>query len=102
MSDLRPIVNAIATGDPDQTRTAIAHLGPVLRGVYDQGERAWRAGAPADFLAATIYASRRYYLRIHAHAVGAADSDLHTHKGTVLRFKGSWQHRPVGWSVDGH
>jgi hypothetical protein len=76
-------VHALASGNAQQTRTAIAGLGPVLRGVYEQGEAAWHAGAPADFLAATVYTSRRYYLRVHAHAPGANDSELHTHKGAV-------------------
>jgi hypothetical protein len=80
---LRPIVHALATAEPGQVRTAVAGLWPVLRGVYDQGESVWQAGAPADFLAATLYAGRRFYLRLHAHAPGATDSDLHTHKGTV-------------------
>jgi len=83
MSDLRPVVEAIATGDPGRTRTAFAGLAGVLRAVYDQGEHAWSAGAPADFLAASLYVSDRYHLRLHAHAVGATDSDLHTHKGAV-------------------
>jgi hypothetical protein len=82
-SDVLGIVRALASGEAQQTRTAIAGLGPVLRGVYDQGEAAWHTGAPADFLAATVYASRRYHLRVHAHAPGADDSELHTHKGTV-------------------
>jgi hypothetical protein len=77
------IVRAFAAGDPDRTRQVVAELGPVLRRVYDLGEVAWQAGAAADFLAATLYASPRFYLRLHAHAVGARDSDLHTHKGTV-------------------
>jgi hypothetical protein len=77
------IVAALASGDPQRIRRAVTGLGPVLRAVYDQGDPAWQAGAPADFLAATLYASPRYYLRLHAHAPGATDSDLHTHKGTV-------------------
>jgi hypothetical protein len=77
------MVEAIATGDPVLTRTAVTRLGQAIRAVYDRGETVWSAGAPADFLAATLYASPRYYLRLHAHAVGATDSDLHTHKGTV-------------------
>jgi hypothetical protein len=77
------MVLALASGDAQQARTAVAGLGPALRGIYDQGEAAWQAGAPADFLAATLYASRRYHLRVHAHAPGADDSELHTHKGTV-------------------
>ncbi|WP_432838921.1 hypothetical protein [Dactylosporangium sp. CA-092794] len=80
---LEAIVLGLAAGHPDTTRQAVAQLGPVLRGVYDQGDTAWQAGAAADFLAATLYASPRFYLRLHAHAVGARDSDLHTHKGTV-------------------
>jgi hypothetical protein len=77
------MVQALASGDAQQACTAVAGLGPALRGIYDQGEAAWHAGAPADFLAATLYASRRYHLRVHAHAPGADDSELHTHKGTV-------------------
>lgn len=82
-SELAAIVDAVASGAPDRTRQAMADLAPVLRHVYDLGETAWQAGAAADFLAATLYASPRFYLRLHAHAVGARDSDLHTHKGTV-------------------
>lgn len=82
-SEVPPVVRAIAGGDPDQIRTAVAGIEPMLRAVYDLGEDAWQAGAAADFLAATLYTSPRFYLRLHAHAVGARDSDLHTHKGTV-------------------
>jgi hypothetical protein len=80
---LAAVVAALATGHPDRIREAVAEFGPVLRGVYDLGETAWQAGAAADFLATTLYASPRYFLRLHAHAVGARDSDLHTHKGIV-------------------
>jgi hypothetical protein len=81
--DLRAVVDALRTGDRERIQAAIVGLGPVLRDLYDQGETMWQAGAPADFLAATLLASSRYHLRLHAHAVGATDSDLHTHKGAV-------------------
>lgn len=81
--EVLPIVHALAGGDPGQIRDAMAGIDPILRAVYDLGEDVWQAGAAADFLAATLYASPRYFLRLHAHAVGARDNDLHTHKGTV-------------------
>jgi hypothetical protein len=80
---LLPLIGTLVTGDPHTIRQALAGLAPILREVYDRDEAAWQAGAPADFLAATLYASPRYYLRLHAHAPGAVDGDLHTHKGTV-------------------
>jgi hypothetical protein len=83
LPELQPIVHALAGGNPSQIRNAVADIDPILRAVYDLGEEAWQAGAAADFLAATLYASPRFYLRLHAHATGARDSDLHTHKGTV-------------------
>ncbi len=80
---LPAIIAALASGNPAATGRAVTALQPLLRKVYDRGESAWQAGAAADFLAATLYASPRHYLRLHAHAPGALDSDLHTHKGTV-------------------
>lgn len=73
------IIDRLRAGDPQ----AVTDLQPAFRAVYDQGETAWKDGAAADFLAATLHASPRYYLRLHAHAPGTRDSDLHTHKGTV-------------------
>ncbi len=81
--EMAAVIAALANGDRDRIGRAVAGLGPVLRAVYDQGEAAWHTGAAGDFLAATLHASPRYHLRLHAHAVGARDSDLHTHKGTV-------------------
>lgn len=78
-----PTIEALATGKPVGTLASNHALRQALQEVYDQGEVAWQAGAPADFLAATLCASPRFYLRIHAHAAGAVDSDLHTHKGAV-------------------
>ena len=86
-ASVRAVAEVIAADRQELLGGALAALTPAVRALYDLDEpgfvRAWTAGNPADFLAATLLRSSRYVLRLHVHAPGAADCDLHTHKGIV-------------------
>jgi hypothetical protein len=86
-ASLRWVAQSVASDQPSRLGPALTALTPAVRELYDLDEadfgRAWTAGNPADFLAATLYRDTRYVLRLHVHAPGAADCDLHTHKGIV-------------------
>ena len=94
----RSIAQIIAGADPTRMRLALAGLTPAVKAIYDRDTHgfaaAWTVGNPADFLATTLYRDTRHVLRLHVHAPGAADCDLHTHKGIVRStvLNGSMHH----------